>query len=203
MPLYAYKGIGTDGRTVNGTHDAESPKSLRAALRRDGVVVTDVAESKKGNKGAAGGGGLNKEVSFGDLFGGVKKAEVASFTRQVATLLKAGIPLAETLAAVFEQLENLRNSKVLVYVTGDRRQLETKIGSDVIDYDVDRNPHKQGFFLPGTRLLIYSSDRLLEDRPDYVLLLTWNFSEEILQQQAAFRATGGKFILPVPKPKVV
>ncbi len=77
------------------------------------------------------------------------------------------------------------------------------IGDDVIDYVVDRNPHKQGHFLPGTRLPIYSTDRLLEDRPDYVLLLTWNFADEILQQQAAFRATGGKFILPVPEPKIV
>lgn len=108
MPLYAYKGVGADGRTINGVQDAESPKSLRAVLRKDGVVVTDVAESKGRKKAGASGTGLNKEVSFGDLFGGVKRAEVASFTRQVATLLKAGIPLAETLAAVFDQVDNVR-----------------------------------------------------------------------------------------------
>lgn len=108
MPLYAYKGIGTDGRTTNGVADAESPKLLRALLRRDGVVVTDVVESKGRKKGASSGTGLDKEVSFGDLFGGVKRAEVTAFTRQVATLLKAGIPLAETLTAMFEQVENVR-----------------------------------------------------------------------------------------------
>ena len=77
------------------------------------------------------------------------------------------------------------------------------IGREVIDYVVDRNPHKQGHFLPGTRLPIESPDRLLADRPDYVLLLTWNFADEILEQQAEFRAGGGKFILPVPEPKCV
>jgi len=106
--MYAYKGLGADGKVVNGMHDAESPKALRAILRRDGVVVTDVAESKGGKKGASTGKGLNKEVSFGDLFSGVKKAEVATFTRQIATLLRAGIPLAETLAAVFDQVDNVR-----------------------------------------------------------------------------------------------
>ena len=77
------------------------------------------------------------------------------------------------------------------------------IGRDMLDYVVDRNPHKQGRFLPGTHLPIHSPQRLLEDHPDYVLLLTWNFADEILEQQAAFRAAGGKFVVPVPEPKIV
>jgi general secretion pathway protein F len=128
VPLYAYKGLGGDGRTVNGVHDAESPKALRALLRKDGVVVTDVAESKGGKKGTSAGTGLNKEVSFGDLFSGVKKAEVGAFTRQVATLLRAGIPLAETLGAVFEQVENVRFKAMLGQV-----KTEVNEGSSLAD----------------------------------------------------------------------
>jgi SAM-dependent methyltransferase len=77
------------------------------------------------------------------------------------------------------------------------------IGRDLLDFVVDRSPHKQGRFMPGVRLPIAPPERLLEDRPDYVLLLTWNFADEILAQQAQFRAGGGRFIVPVPDVRVV
>lgn len=77
------------------------------------------------------------------------------------------------------------------------------IGADVLDFVVDRSTVKQGRFTPGAHLPILPTEALLERKPDYVLLLTWNFAEEILAQQANYRAQGGRFIIPVPTPQVV
>ena len=114
MPMYAYKGISAAGKAATGVKDADSPKALRQLLRKDGIVVTDVTLSKagvggKGAMAAAGAKrGLSRNVDLGGIFGGVKKAEVANFTRQLATLLQSGIPLAEALGALFDQIENVR-----------------------------------------------------------------------------------------------
>ncbi|HEY2894165.1 MAG TPA: methyltransferase C-terminal domain-containing protein, partial [Pirellulales bacterium] len=77
-----------------------------------------------------------------------------------------------------------------------------QIGSDLVDFVVDRNTFKQGRYTPGTHLKIYSPEKLVSERPDYVLLLSWNLAEEILAQQAAYRQRGGQFIIPIPTLKV-
>jgi hypothetical protein len=77
------------------------------------------------------------------------------------------------------------------------------IGAQYLDYVVDRSIHKQGKHFPVDGLPIYAPAKLVEDRPDYALLLTWNFADEILRQQVDYRQAGGKFIVPVPRPVVV
>jgi hypothetical protein len=72
-----------------------------------------------------------------------------------------------------------------------------------LDYVVDRNPHKQGRFVPGVRLEIRPPEVLASDPPDVLLILPWNITEEITRQQAAFRAGGGRFVVPVPQPRIL
>ena len=74
---------------------------------------------------------------------------------------------------------------------------------DLVDFVVDRNPHKVGLHMPGTHQPILPVEALVERRPDYTLILAWNFRDEIMRQQAEYARRGGRFILPIPKPRVV
>ena len=77
------------------------------------------------------------------------------------------------------------------------------IDKDLMSFVVDRNVHKQGRHMPGMNQPILAPDELKARMPDYTLILPWNFAEEILEQQAEYRAKGGKFIIPVPEPVIV
>ena len=77
------------------------------------------------------------------------------------------------------------------------------IGPDLLPYIVDKSPLKQGLYTPGTHIPVVQPERLLADQPDYVLLLAWNFVDEIVAQQAEYQRRGGKFMVPVPEVRIL
>ena len=118
MPVFEYSGLTDAGKSVRGLKDAENQKALRTLLRKDGVFVTesraaDAATAAAGKTGQTG-SGLSREVDIGKFFGaGVGAQEIAIATRQLSTLIGAGIPLADSLTALVEQVEHPRLKRIL------------------------------------------------------------------------------------------
>ena len=77
------------------------------------------------------------------------------------------------------------------------------VRTDLLDYTVDRSPHKQGRFLPGVRLPIYPPEKIRETKPDYVLILPWNLKDEVMSQMSFVRQWGGRFVVPIPRTMVM
>jgi hypothetical protein len=77
------------------------------------------------------------------------------------------------------------------------------IRTDFIDYTVDRSVHKQGKFLPGSRIPIFSPERIADTKPDYVLILPWNLRDEIVHQMRHITSWGGRFVVPIPRVEVI
>jgi general secretion pathway protein F len=122
VPVYSWKGLNTDGKSVTGTRDADGAKALRQALRREGIFITEHREVLAGGQRAAARASgekqsvFKREIDFAAMLERVRPQEVAAFTRQLATLIKAGIPLAEALGALAEQGENKKFQRVLAEI---------------------------------------------------------------------------------------
>jgi SAM-dependent methyltransferase len=127
-----------------------------------------------------------------------------------------------TLAAYSRFAEQVRETKraLLEFLIAARRQGKQIVGygapakgntllnycgirQDFLDYTVDRSPHKQGHFLPGTHIPVHAPEKIRETRPDYVLILPWNLKEEIADQMAHIRDWGGKFVIAIPRVEVL
>lgn len=126
-----------------------------------------------------------------------------------------GYTKLETYSAFTERVKETKR-KLLDFLVGAKREGKSVAGygapgkgntllnycgirEDFLDYTVDRSPHKQGRYTPGTRIPILHPDKIRETRPDYVLLLPWNLKDEIMLQLAYVREWGGKFVTPIPE----
>jgi SAM-dependent methyltransferase len=127
---------------------------------------------------------------------------------------KGGLEHLETYTK-FDERVRLVKRELLDFLIGAKREGRSIVGygaaakgttllnycgirGDFVDYVVDRSPHKQGLFQPGTRLPILSPDAVEETRPDYLLLLAWNLRDEIIEQMSHLRAFGCRFLVPIP-----
>jgi hypothetical protein len=129
--------------------------------------------------------------------------------------LTAGVERLETYALFAERVKETKR-KLLEFLIEAKRKEKTIVGygapgkgntllnycgirTDFIDYTVDRSTYKQGKFLPGTHVPIFRPDKIRETKPDYVLVLPWNFKDEIMQQMSYIREWGGQFVVPIPE----
>ncbi|HEU4829754.1 MAG TPA: class I SAM-dependent methyltransferase [Gemmatimonadales bacterium] len=161
------------------------------------------------------GGSLRVHARRSEAAGGVD----ASVSRVLQKERAAGLDRIETytafqhsvLKAKRELLKFLSNARrhgrsVVAYgaaAKGNTLLNYCGIRNDFLDYVVDRSPHKQGRFLPGTRLPIYAPERISETRPDYILILPWNLREEIVRQMAHVHSWGCRFVVPIPTVRVL
>jgi hypothetical protein len=130
-----------------------------------------------------------------------------------------GLLRLETYAGFDERVRETKR-KLLEFLIGAKRAGKKVVGygapgkgntllnycgirTDFLDFTVDRNPYKQGKFLPGTHIPILLPERLREARPDYVLILPWNLKDEIVRQLAEIRQWGGRFVVPIPEVRVL
>jgi SAM-dependent methyltransferase len=160
--------------------------SLRIYARRDddlAKVIEDRVGDLLAREEAAGLGRIEAYSSFGEQVQRVKRG-----------LLQFLIRTKEEGRSVAAYGAPAKGNTLLNYCG---------IRTDFLDYTVDRSPHKQGRFLPGTRIPIHAPDRLRETRPDYVLILPWNLKEEIVEQMADVRSWGGRFVVAIPEVRVL
>lgn len=122
MPIFEYKGVSAKGKPVTGVKDTDSPRTLKSDLRKDGIYLTQYVERTRGGakkeivKGAGVRAKGSREVDFRRLFQRIKLMEVAEMTRQLAVLLRAGIPVVDGLTALIAQVDNPKLKEIMTAV---------------------------------------------------------------------------------------
>ena len=128
--------------------------------------------------------------------------------REEKTYLEYELRILENRAKLLSLLTGLKKSGKSIAGYGAPAKGNTllnffSIGRELLDYIVDDSPHKQGKHTPGKRIPVVASEGLIHNPPDYLLILAWNFAPSIIAKNEAFRKRGGKFIIPVPVPRII
>ena len=145
---------------------------------------------------------INKNVNQLILLEKEKKIHEVMAYRKFAERVEK---LKEDLVGLLQKLKS-ENKKVIGYgaaAKGNTLLNYYHIGPELIEFIADLSPMKQNKFTPGTHIPVYSPERIYEIKPDYMLILAWNFADEIMKQQIKFKEMDGKFIIPVPEVKVI
>jgi SAM-dependent methyltransferase len=182
--------------------------SLDHLFRRHGLILTDVERI------TIHGGSLRLFVSNGDRFqpsNAVHKLlgeEKAKGVDQKEFYVRFGHRVEQTKTSLLSFLESFKRDgkRMAAYGAAAKGAVLLNycgIGKNLIDFVVDRSPHKQGRYMPGVHLPIYPTEKLLDIMPDYVLILSWNFAEEIISQQTKYHRRNGHFIIPIPDVRVI
>jgi len=183
--------------------------ALQPVFQRAGLRVFDVEELPTH------GGSLRLHVCHG----GASRPEAPAVGQCLALERKAGLADAAvyrsfservraTKRALLAYLIEAKNSGKRIVGYGAAAKGNTLlnycgIGTDFLDYVVDRNPTKQNRLLPGTRIPVAAPERIFETKPDEILILPWNLAEEVVEQMAAVREWGGRFIVPIPSVRIL
>ena len=184
--------------------------AAETAFRRHGIEIFDVEELQ------AHGGSLR-------IYGKHAGEEARPVTPRVEELRarerQKGYDRSETYARFTRQVEETKlgllsflieakraGKKIVGYgapAKGNTLLNYCGIRTDFLEYTVDRSEHKQGRFLPGSRIPIHAPDKIRETKPDYVLILPWNLREEIMEQMGDIRSWGGRFVVPIPQVEIL
>jgi 2-polyprenyl-3-methyl-5-hydroxy-6-metoxy-1,4-benzoquinol methylase len=148
------------------------------------------------------------ENSVSDRLVAVRRAESDAGLSDIATYADFGAHAAATRTALREFLENARQDgkRVIAYgapAKGNTLLNYCDVSTDLIEFTVDRSPAKQGRLLPGTHIPVHAPEKLLDARPDYVLILPWNIKDEIMEKMSEIHDWGGKFVVPIPSVEIL
>jgi len=181
-------------------------RTAEAIFEKHGLALFDVEELPTH------GGSLRIYAAHG---GSARAKETARVGQMRRLEEEAGLGRIETYCSFPEHVHRIKRD-LLRFLISARERGKTVAGygapgkgntllnycgirTDLVEYTVDRNPHKHGKFLPGTHIPIYPPERIGETRPDYVLILPWNLKDEIQSQLAYIREWGGRFVVPIPE----
>jgi len=183
--------------------------AAEAALARHGLKVFDIEEQ------VTHGGSLRLYITHNENNDHAIEPCVNALRERE---IKAGYKTIEPYVQFAKQVENTKH-KLLTFLIETKKAGKRVVGygapakgntilnycgirTDFIDYTVDKNPRKQGTFLPGTRIPVFSVEQIRQTKPDYLFILPWNIKNEIMEQMAYIREWGGQFVVAIPEVKV-